>query len=164
MDMNKTTPVPGRESVWDYPRPPRLESCPKDIKVVFAEHVIAQSRCSIRVLETSHPPVYYLPPEDVRFGVLLPTDRVTFCEWKGVARYFHVMVDDFTAENAAWSYDRPTEAFRRIRNHIAFYAHLMDGCYVDGERVQTQLGGFYGGWITKDIVGPFKGPAGTQGW
>ena len=162
--MKRITPAAGQESVWDYPRPPRVEDCHRAIKVVFGAQTIIETTSAKRVLETGHPPVYDIPVQEVRTGVLLPTDRKTFCEWKGVARYFHVMVDDFTAENAAWGYDKPTAAFDAICDHIAFYAHLMDACYVDGQRVQSQLGGFYGGWVTKDIVGPFKGAAGTRGW
>jgi uncharacterized protein (DUF427 family) len=150
--------------VWDYPRPPRRETCQNAIRIDFGGRTIAETTGAIRVLETSHPPTYYLPPESIQTGVLLPTDRTTFCEWKGVARYFHVMFGDFTAENAAWAYHRPTAGFDAIRDHVAFYAHLMDACYVDEERVQSQLGGFYGGWITSKIVGPFKGQPGSGGW
>ncbi len=153
-----------RESVWDYPRPPRWEECTREIKVVFGGKCIAESNRSIRVLETSHPPVYYLPLDDVCDGVLVPTDRISICEWKGAARYFHVYVNDFTAENAAWGYPQATAEFGSIRDHVAFYAHLMDACYVDGERVQAQLGGFYGGWVTSEIEGPFKGPPDTLHW
>ena len=164
MQMKRIEPHAGQESVWDYPRPPRLENCESVIQVVFGDQVIAETTKAKRVLETSHPPVYYIPLEEIRDGILLPTLRTTFCEWKGVARYFHVMADDFTAETAAWVYEKPTAAFDEIRDYVGFYAQLMDACYVDGERVQAQLGGFYGGWITKNIVGPFKGEAGTQGW
>jgi len=115
-------------------------------------------------LETSHPPVYYVPPSDIADGVLLPTDRISICEWKGGARYFHVMANGFTAENAAWAYPKPTKEFEPIRDYVAFYAHLMDVCYVEGERVQSQLGGFYGGWITSEIDGPFKGMPETLDW
>lgn len=162
--MKPILPAPGQESVWDYPRPPRLVDCSAEIRVLFADQCIAETHQAKRVLETSHPPVYYLPPDSIRSEVLIPTSRTSFCEWKGVARYFHVMVGDFTAENAAWSYDRPTPRFEPLRDYVAFYAHLMDACYVNGERVQAQLGGFYGGWITRNIVGPFKGEPGTQGW
>jgi len=162
--MKRAVPEPGQESVWDYPRPPRLETCQKSVRIVFGDRTIAETTNAKRILETSHPPTYYLPLDSIEDGVLLPTDRTTFCEWKGVARYFHVMVDDFTAEDAAWAYHRPTAAFAGIEDYVAFYARLMDGCYVDDERVQAQLGGFYGGWVTKNIVGPFKGEPGTQGW
>lgn len=162
--MKRIVPKPGQESVWDYPRPPRLEDCHREIRIVFGGQTIVETARSKRVLETSHPPVYYIAAQDVRAGVLLRTDRQTFCEWKGMAHYFHIRVDESIAENAAWGYDRPSAAFVSLRDHVAIYAHLMDACYVDGEQVQAQLGGFYGGWVTHDIVGPFKGAPGTHGW
>jgi len=157
MTDSKNSASEGQESVWDYPRPPRCESSSRRIKVVYGGVTIAESSRSVRVVETSHPPVYYLPPDDVADGVLVPTERISICEWKGAARYFHVMAGDFTAENAAWTYSQPTKAFESIQDYVAFYAHLMDACFVDDERVQAQLGGFYGGWVTSDIAGPFKG-------
>jgi uncharacterized protein (DUF427 family) len=132
--------------------------------VVFADREIVTSQRSIRVLETSHPPVYYLPPDDIQPGVLVPAERQSLCEWKGVARYYHVVVEGYSADNAAWCYPQPTPEFEAIRDYVAFYAHLMDACYVDDERVQAQRGGFYGGWITSQIEGPFKGEPGTLGW
>jgi uncharacterized protein (DUF427 family) len=162
--MDRIIPGSGQESVWDYPRPPRAETCCKSLTIVFADQVLVETTQSIRVLETSHPPVYYIPLEIFEPGVLLPTDRQTLCEWKGVARYYHVMVDDFAAEYAAWSYCKPTPVFELLRDHVAFYAHAMDSCRVDGERVHAQLGGFYGDWVTKDIAGPFKGTPGTDDW
>jgi uncharacterized protein (DUF427 family) len=153
-----------RESVWDYPRPPRWELSSREIEVIFAGSTIAKSNRAIRVLETSHPPTYYLPPADILDDVLLPTDRRSLCEWKGAAQYFDVKVGDSTAKSSAWSYPEPTATFESIRNYVAFYAHLMDACYVDGERVQAQPGSFYGGWITSDLDGPFKGGPGTRGW
>ena len=162
--MKRVVPAAGQESVWDYPRPPRVEACPRVIRVVFAGQTIVETTAAQRVLETSHPPVYYIPMGEVKEGVLIPTDRGSFCEWKGNARYFHVRVGDSSAENAAWAYASPTAAFSAIQDHVAFYAHLMDACYVDDEQVRPQPGNFYGGWITEDIVGPFKGESGTQGW
>jgi uncharacterized protein (DUF427 family) len=132
--------------------------------VVFNGVVIADTQRGQRVLETSHPPVYYFPPEDVQSQYLVPSARQTFCEWKGQGAYYHVKVGDRQAENAAWYYPKPTPAFAPIRNYIAFYAALMDECTVDGVVVIPQPGGFYGGWITPDIVGPFKGAPGTWGW
>ena len=155
---------PGQESVWDYPRPPRLEATPRHIQVIFNGTVIADTRRAWRVLETSHPPVYYLPPEDITQDALRPTARTSFCEWKGGARYYTVRVGDKTAENAAWYYPNPTPDFQPIQGYVAFYPALMDACLVDGARVQAQPGGFYGGWITPDVVGPFKGEAGSGGW
>jgi uncharacterized protein (DUF427 family) len=126
---------------------------------------IADTNNSYRVLETSHPPVYYLPPQDIRIEYLKPSDQASsFCEWKGLAHYYSVIVGDKQAENVAWSYDNPTTDFAAIQNYIAFYADPMDGCYVNGEKVQPQPGRFYGGWITSDIVGPFKGESGSWGW
>ncbi|MGK7950485.1 MAG: DUF427 domain-containing protein [Xenococcaceae cyanobacterium] len=157
-------PQPGQESVWDYPRPPCLVSSTKKIQVVFNEVILAESQNTYRVLETSHPPVYYIPPEDVQMGYLTKTERQSYCEWKGVANYYTLKVGDRTEENTAWFYPQPTPNFKPIQNYIAFYPSRMDACYVDGEKVESQPGDFYGGWITKDIVGPFKGGAGTWGW
>lgn len=162
--MQRIPPAPGQESVWDYPRPPRLEPTSKHLRVVFNGVVIAETQRGQRVLETSHPPVYYFPPEDVQAQYLVPSSRQTFCEWKGQGAYYHVKVGDRQANNAAWYYPKPTPAFAPIRNYIAFYAGLMDECTVDGVVVMPQPGGFYGGWITPDIVGPFKGAPGTWGW
>jgi uncharacterized protein (DUF427 family) len=157
-------PGPGQESVWDYPRPPRLEPVSHLIEVHFAGVVIARSNRCHRVLETSHPPVYYIPRADVQMQYLRPRPGSSFCEWKGQARYYSVVVGEAVAEDAAWSYPDPTPAFAAIRDALAFYAGRVDACYVDGERVQPQPGGFYGGWITSKVVGPFKGEPGTWGW
>jgi uncharacterized protein (DUF427 family) len=146
------------ESVWDYPRPPRLEPTAKRLRVVLGGAVIADTTRAHRVLETSHPPVYYIPPEDIAPGALEPVARTTFCEWKGNASYFDVVGGDGTrVERGAWTYRNPTPGFEPIRDAVAFYPGEMDECTVDGEVVEAQAGGFYGGWITKDIVGPFKG-------
>ncbi|HEY9645858.1 MAG TPA: DUF427 domain-containing protein [Chroococcidiopsis sp.] len=164
MAFQRIEPGPGQESVWDYPRPPRLEESSKTIQIVFNTVVIAETQRSQRVLETSHPPVYYIPPEDVLLQYFSRTARSTFCEWKGQAAYYTITVGDRREENVAWFYPTPTPAFASIANYIAVYPSRMDACYVDGERVQAQPGDFYGGWITQDIVGPFKGAAGTWGW
>lgn len=164
MTRERIIPGPGQESVWDYPRPPRLEDCSKHVQIVFNDVVIADTQRSKRVLETSHPPSYYLPPEDLQMEYFIPTARSTFCEWKGQASYYTIRVGDQQAENAAWFYTNPTAAFATIRNYVAFYPSRMQACYVDGELVQSQPGDFYGGWITSNIVGPFKGSAGTWGW
>jgi len=150
--------------VWDYPRPPRLEPSDKLIQVIFNNILIVETRRAFRVLETSHPPVYYLPPDDIKMEYLTKTNRSTFCEWKGQAGYYNIRVADKTVHGAAWFYTNPTRAFTAIKNYVAFYPSLMDACYVDGEQVQSQEGDFYGGWITRTIVGPFKGGAGTWGW
>jgi uncharacterized protein (DUF427 family) len=157
-------PKPGQESVWDYPRPPRLEPTSKRIRVVLNGETIVDSRRAYRVLETSHPPVYYVPLEDVKPGVLEPSSNSSICEWKGGARYHSLRVGDRVAPDAAWYYPNPTPGFVPIKHFVAFYAGPMDACFVDDERVTPQPGGFYGGWITSDVVGPFKGEAGSWGW
>ena len=158
-------PQSGQESVWDYPRPPRLERSPKQIKIVFNGVTIADSCNTYRVLETSHPPVYYIPPEDIRTEYLQPSNsHRSFCEWKGFASYYDLKVENKQIANAAWYYAQPTADFVPIKNYVAFYPSKMDCCYVDGEIVQAQAGDFYGGWITKDIIGPFKGGVGSWGW
>ncbi len=160
----RITPGPGQESVWDYPRPPRLEDSPKQIQVIFNGVTIAETDRAKRVLETSHPPVYYIPPHDIKMEYLTMTPRTSWCEWKGQASYYTVVVSDKQAANAAWFYPKPPSGFESIKGYVAFYPHLMEACYVAGERVKAQVGEFYGGWITQDIVGPFEGEPGTQGW
>ena len=157
-------PGPGQESVWDYPRPPRLEDTSRHIQVVFNGIVIADTRRARRVLETSHPPVYYIPPDDIQIQYLKPTSRSSMCEWKGSASYYTMTVAGKSAPDAAWTYRRPTPAFVTIKDFVAFYPQLMDSCTVDGEQVTPQPGEFYGGWITNDVVGPFKGEPGSWGW
>lgn len=157
-------PKPGQESVWDYPRPPRLEISSKRIHIVFNEIILADSQHTQRVLETSHPPVYYIPPEDIKMEYLTTTSQQSFCEWKGIAKYYTITIGDQQATNAAWYYPTPTLDFTAIKNHVAFYPSRMDACYVDGEQIKSQPGDFYGGWITSDIVGPFKGETGSWGW
>lgn len=154
----------GQESVWDYPRPPRLEPSPKRIQIVFNGVTVADSQRTQRVLETSHPPVYYIPPEDIKMEYLVAAEGQSFCEWKGVARYYSIVVGDKQANKAAWYYLNPTAEFASIKDYVAFYPSLMDACFVDGEQVTPQPGDFYGGWITSDIVGPFKGDVGSWGW
>jgi uncharacterized protein (DUF427 family) len=157
-------PGPGQESVWDYPRPPRLEESSKPIQVVLNGVVIADTYRAKRILETSHPPVYYIPLEDVKREHLIPAKHSSYCEWKGAASYYTVRVGDRIVPEGAWYYKQPTPPYEAIANYVAFYPGKMDACYVDGERVQAQEGDFYGGWITKEVVGPFKGGAGTRGW
>ncbi|MGI0493842.1 DUF427 domain-containing protein [Alkalinema pantanalense CENA528] len=157
-------PNPGQESVWDYPRPPRLEPTQKHLQVICHGVTVADTRRAYRVLETSHPPVYYIPPEDINQTYLLPSARTTFCEWKGQGSYYTLTIENVQHPDIAWYYSDPTPAFAAIKNYVAFYAAPMDACYVDGEKVTPQPGGFYGGWITQDIVGPFKGEPGSWGW
>jgi uncharacterized protein (DUF427 family) len=132
--------------------------------VIFNGVTIADTQRAKRVLETSHPPVYYIPPDDIQQDYLIKTPRSTYCEWKGQAGYYTVQVGDRLADHAAWFYPNPTAAFTDIKDYVAFYPSRMDACYVDDEQVQAQAGDFYGGWITKNIVGPFKGNLGTWGW
>jgi uncharacterized protein (DUF427 family) len=164
VNHERVIPGPGQESVWDYPRPPRLEDSPKQIQVIFNGVVIADTHQAKRVLETSHPPVYYIPPADINPDCLIASAQSSWCEWKGRAGYYTIAVGDRQVPNAAWFYPDPTPAFASIKDYVAFYPHLMEACYVDGERVQPQPGSFYGGWVTSDIVGPFKGAVGTWGW
>jgi len=154
------------ESVWDYPRPPRLERSGRLIRVVLGGGVLAETERAHRVLETSHPPVYYIPFEDVREGALaeLP-EPPSFCEFKGVATYHDATgADGVRVVRAGWSYPSPSPGYEALRGSVAFYPGLMGECSVDGEPVQAQEGDFYGGWITSDVTGPFKGGPGTQGW
>jgi uncharacterized protein (DUF427 family) len=162
--INIETPGPGQESVWDYPRPPRLEPVPQRVRVEFAGIVLADSVGAWRVCETSSPPVYYIPRKDVQTQYLEPYQEPSFCEWKGVASYWTVRVEDRVAEKAAWSYETPDEGFESIRNHLAFYAGKMDACYVGEDLVTPQPGEYYGGWITPNVVGPFKGVPGSSRW
>ena len=155
---------PGQESAWDYPRPPRLEPVTARITVVIDGTTIADTTRAFRVLETSHPPNYYLPPDDIVAGALEPSTGGSFCEWKGRADYFTVRAGARVEPDAAWVYQSPSAAFAAIKDHVAFYAGRMDSCTVDGEVVIPQPGGFYGGWITSAVVGPFKGGPGSRGW
>jgi len=157
-------PAEGQGSVWDYPRPPRLERTDARLRVVFAGEMIADSVSGFRVLETSHPPVYYIPPDDIRMDLIRRAPGGSWCEFKGEARYWSIEAGGRRSENAAWSYPAPTTAFAAIAGHLAFYASRVDACFVGDEQVQAQAGGFYGGWITSKVVGPFKGGAGTLGW
>ncbi|MBC6936414.1 MAG: DUF427 domain-containing protein [Chloroflexi bacterium] len=162
--FKRIQPGAGQESVWDYPRPPRVEPTTKRIRVVFNGQTVAVTTQALRVLETSHPPVYYIPPPDVMMAFFSPTNRRTFCEFKGTAAYWTITVGERRAENAAWSYPDPNPGYEAIKNYLAVYPGKMDVCYVDDERVTAQEGEFYGGWITSDIIGPFKGGPGTLGW
>ncbi len=149
------------ESIRDYPRPPRIEDSPKKIKVVFNNVEIAESGRTKRILEKGHPPVYYIPQEDVKMKYLTPADNHTFCEWKGEASYYHLSVEEKKVRYACWYYPDPVREFISIKNYIAFYPQKMDACYIDDERVTPEPGKFYGGWITIDIVGPFEGESRT---
>jgi len=164
MRIQREPTGPCEESVWDYPRPPRLEDFNGHIVVILGGRTIAETASVKRVLETSHPPVYYIPLSDIDPGVLRPAEGRSYCEWKGTARYCDVAAGKKLARKAAWYYPDPTPAFSALRDHVAFYPEPMDACYVDGEKVRPQPGKFYGGWITDKIKGPFKGEPGTEGW
>jgi uncharacterized protein (DUF427 family) len=150
--------------VWAYPRPPRLEPTSRRLLVVLGGVVVADTTRGLRVLETSHPPNYYVPPGDVAPGVLEREDRTSCCEFKGRAHYWSVRGGDRVETAAAWGYDQPTPRYQTLAGYVAFYPGRMDACFVDDEAVLAQPGGFYGGWVTKDLVGPFKGAPGTLGW
>lgn len=157
-------PEKKKESVWDYPRPPALERSRERVRVVFGGRTIADTTRAYRVLETSHPPTYYIPRADIDEDALEPTRGSTFCEFKGRASYFDVVFGDKRAPGAAWIYPAPTGPYREIADAVSFYPALMDACYVGDEQVDAQAGSYYGGWITSRIEGPFKGGPGTAGW
>jgi uncharacterized protein (DUF427 family) len=162
--MQRIAPGPGQESVWGYPRPPRVEPERRKVRVVLGGELIAQSTAALRVLETSHPPGIYLPPSDVVAGVLRPNPAGSVCEWKGRAAYWDAAAGGVVVEAAAWSYPEPATGYESIAGYVSFYPGRVDACFLDDEQVIPQEGGFYGGWITADLVGPFKGGPGTLGW
>ncbi|MGR8918280.1 MAG: DUF427 domain-containing protein [Gammaproteobacteria bacterium] len=153
-------PARGQVSVWDFPRPPRLETVPAAVEVRAGGRVLARTTAALRVCETAAPPTYYLPPDDVDTGALAPVAGRSLCEWKGAAVYFALAAG---GEPVAWSYPEPFTPFERLRNYVSFYPGRVE-CFVGGERVKPQPGHFYGGWITSDLVGPFKGEPGSEGW
>ncbi|WP_412067914.1 DUF427 domain-containing protein [Rubrivirga sp. IMCC43871] len=157
-------PGVGQRSVWDFPRPPALEPVGVTVRIAFGGLEIARTEHALQVLETSHPPSVYLPPDAFIPGVLQPHPGSSACEWKGRAVYFDVVAGGRRAEKVAWAYPDPTPAFRALKDHVAVYAGPMDACWIGGERVTPQPGGFYGGWVTSAVVGPFKGEPGTWGW
>ena len=160
----RDTPGPGQLSVWDFPRPPALAQWHEQVEVVLGGDVIAGTTEAWCVLETSHPPTYYLPRSAFVEGSLREAGGSSFCEWKGDAAYLDLVARHRVAERAAWTYPEPTAAFAVLRDHVALYVAAVDECLVDGERVVPQHGGFYGGWVTSRVVGPFKGIPGSRGW
>ena len=157
-------PAPGQESVWDYPRPPSLEQTSRRVVVVVAGEIVADSIRAWRVCETSHPPVYYVLREDIAANVLIPGPGSSFCEFKGMATYWSLTVGDRIESEVGWSYENPTRRYAAMAGAVAFYPGRVDEASVDGEPVRPQAGSFYGGWITDEVVGPFKGEPGTTGW
>ena len=162
--QDRVAPGPGQESVWDYPRPPRVEASAEHVVVELYGSVVADTRRALRVLETSHPPVYYLPEADLAPGTLRAAEGSSYCEFKGLARYHDVVGGDRVEASAAWSYPSPSPGFEALVGHVAIYPGRMSSVTVDGERVRAQQGDFYGGWVTDHVVGPFKGGPGTRGW
>ena len=157
-------PAEAQESVWDYPRPPVMRPDSRHVVVRYRDIVIADSTAAVRVLETASPPTFYLPEADMATTLLLPSHtRTTYCEWKGTATYFDLIAADGRIPRIAWRYPEPRAPFSALSNYFGFYPGKVE-CYVDGERVRPQPGGFYGGWMTSDIVGPVKGEPGTGGW
>jgi uncharacterized protein (DUF427 family) len=154
----------GQESAWAYPRPAIAERCERRIRILHRGLVIADSTRSVRTLETSHPPSYYIPQADIDMTLLRENGRRSVCEWKGEALYYDIALPGGTVRSVAWSYPEPTAAFAAIRDHLAFYAGPFEACFVDEERVTPQEGPFYGGWITAHVAGPFKGGPGTSFW
>ncbi len=153
-----------RRRVADFPRPPALERVTQPVRIVLAGQTVAQTDQAWRILETTHPPTYYLPMGAFAPGVLTPRPRTSFCEWKGVACYLSVAAGGRAEQDAAWTYPDPSAAYAALRDHVAVYAGRMDACFVGDEQVTPQPGGFYGGWITSGFEGPFKGAPGTEYW
>jgi uncharacterized protein (DUF427 family) len=151
-------------SVWDFPRPPAVEPEAARVRIEHRGTTVVDTTAALRVLETSHPPVYYVPPSDVLADALRPSRRTSFCEFKGEAAYLDVHVRDEVLPDVAWSYAHPSPGFEAIARHVAFYPAPFDACWVGDERATPQPGGFYGGWVTSRYAGPFKGEPGTSGW
>jgi uncharacterized protein (DUF427 family) len=161
--IRRVAPGPGQESVWDYPRPPAIEASDARIRVELGGALLVDTTDALRVLETSHPPVYYLPADAFR-AVVHDTGALSLCEFKGMAHYLTIAAGDRIAVKSAWTYPEPWPGYEVLAGRIAVYPSKMDRCEVDGEVVTPQDGDFYGGWITSRVVGPFKGSPGTLGW
>lgn len=160
----RRVPEPGQESVWDYPRPPRVEPTAERVVIRFGGETVADTTQALRVLEESHPPAYYLPRSAFAAGSLIDAPGLSYCEFKGEAHYLSVAAGGDQIDSAAWFYPEPQAGYELLRDYVSVYPGRMDACLVDDELVEAQAGGFYGGWITSKIVGPFKGEAGTEGW
>ena len=168
MRPKRIEPGPGQESVWDYPRPPRLEPTDDHIVVAYGDVIVADTRNAQRLLETSQPPAYYIPPADVNTEVLTASLHRSFCEWKGQANYYDLSLPagpllNGRVDQVGWGYQTPSERYQALAGHFAFYAQML-ACSVNGELVQSNEGDFYGGWITSKVVGPFKGGPGSSFW
>jgi uncharacterized protein (DUF427 family) len=164
-DIMTPDPVkPGQESVWAYPRPAVAQACGCHLRIMHRGIIVAETRHGVRTLETSHPPSYYFPRDSIAVELLRTSTRTSVCEWKGRASYVHVAVGGETLHDVGWSYPAPTPAFALLADHVAFYAGPFEACHVDGELVVPQQGGFYGGWITSRVAGPFKGAPGSMFW
>ena len=155
---------PGQTSVWSFPRPPIAEPCTAHLRIEHLERTIVDTKASVRTLETSHPPSYYIPPDAIAPGVLRRAGGTSFCEWKGTAIYWDIIIGNVVLPRVGWSYPDPSPAFAILRGHVAFYAAPFERCSINGHTVVPQAGGFYGGWITSELAGPFKGVPGSMGW
>ncbi len=155
---------PGQESVWSYPRPAVAQPTGAQVRIEHRGRIVADTCAAIRTLETSHPPSYYIPRDDIAPDTLRRADGSSFCEWKGIATYWDVVIGDLVLPRVGWSYANPSTTFSALRDHVAFYAGPFDRCSVDGDRVTPQPGDFYGGWITSHVAGPFKGVPGSRWW
>lgn len=162
--MKRIQPGAGQESVWDYPRPPSIEQTSRHIVISVDGQTVADTTRALRVCETSHPPVYYVPRDDITSGVLVAGHGSSYCEFKGPATYWSLSVAGRIEPEVGWSYENPSPAYAAMAGAVAFYPGRVDTATVDGERVRPQAGGFYGGWITDEVVGPFKGEPDTSGW
>ena len=156
-------PGEGQESVWDYPRPPKIEPDNRTVVVSFKTFVLAESTKTIRILETSSPPVFYIPKKDIDLTKLKKGKGSSLCEWKGRASYYNIIIEEYMIMNCGWKYENPFNGYEKIRDYIAFYPSMLD-CFVNGEKVLSQPGEFYGGWVTSEIIGPFKGEKGSESW
>jgi len=157
LKSQKIQPKPGQESVWDYPRPPKTEKTSKQIRIIYDGVLIAKSDRAVRVLQHGHPPVYYIPQEDIQMKFLIPSAKTSTCEFKGTASYYDIKSKTKENKNAAWTYPNPSPGYEMIRDYVAFYPKFMDACYVNNERVLPELDEYFGGWVTHEIVGPFEG-------
>lgn len=157
-------PGAGQESVWDYPRPPAVEPVTVPVRIELGSIVLAESRNAVRILETASAPAIYLPFRDIRMDLMEPEAQGSICEWKGPWNYWSIVTGKHNIPQAAWSYPEPWSGYEPIRDHLSFYPAKVDACWLGDQRVEPQPGGFYGGWVTPEIVGPMKGDPGSGGW